>query len=111
MPSKSNSTSVLENDVTVEGTISCGGKLIIKGVLKGKLKGEDVVVAREGKLLAETSVSHLTIDGTFEGDAKATQKLSVLKNGNCAGKVACKELVVEAGGVLNATVKHLETGN
>ena len=33
-----------------------------------------------------------------------SEELIILSTGNCAGKVVCKNLVVEAGGILNANV-------
>ena len=33
-----------------------------------------------------------------------SEELIILSTGNCAGKVVCKNLVVEAGGILNAEV-------
>jgi cytoskeletal protein CcmA (bactofilin family) len=109
MTLKKSNTSILENDATVEGKITCNGQLIIKGTIKGNLAGADVVVAKEGRLLADADVTSLTIDGTFEGEARATDQLTVLANGSCSGRVSCKNLMVEAGGVLNAAVIYLKS--
>ena len=101
---KSKNFSIIDKGLTVEGTISCKGRLIIKGKVKGTLAGETVIIAREGAVYANVSVASLTIAGTCEGDIDASEALVILSTGTCTGKVICKDLVVEANGVLNAEV-------
>jgi cytoskeletal protein CcmA (bactofilin family) len=101
---KSDNISIIDSGLVIEGSISCKGKLIIKGTVKGTLEGETVVIADEGRLYAEASAESVTIGGLFEGSIQAFKELIVLSNGKCAGRVVCKDLVVEAGGLLNAEV-------
>ena len=65
-----------------------------------------VVISEEGAVYADTRVVHLTVNGTFDGNLWATGELHVLMNGKCHGRVTCSNLVVEAGGVLNAEVTY-----
>ena len=102
---KSKNFSIIDKGLTVDGTVSCKGKLIIKGVVRGKLEGETVIIADEGAAYSETTVRSMTIGGKFEGHIQASDELIILSSGVCTGKVICKNLVVEAGGILNAEVK------
>ena len=104
MKNKSKDFSIIDKELTVDGTISSKGKLVIKGVVKGTLIGETVIIAEEGKVFADTKASSMTIGGTFEGEIRASKELIILSTGNCSGKVVCKDFVVEAGGILNAQV-------
>lgn len=104
MKNESKDFSIIDKELTVDGTISSKGKLVIKGVVKGTLIGETVIIAEEGKVFADTKASSMTIGGTFEGEIRASKELIILSTGNCSGKVVCKDFVVEAGGVLNAQV-------
>jgi cytoskeletal protein CcmA (bactofilin family) len=104
MKNKSKDFSIIDKELTVDGTISSKGKLVIKGVVKGTLIGETVIIAEEGKVLADSKASSMTIGGTFEGEVRASKELIILSTGNCSGKVVCKDFVVEAGGILNAQV-------
>jgi len=104
MKNKSKDFSIIDKELTVDGTISSKGKLVIKGVVKGTLVGETVIIAEEGTVLAETKVASMTIGGTFEGEIRASKELIILSTGNCSGKIVCKDFVVEAGGILNAQV-------
>ena len=101
---KSENISIIDSGLTIDGSISCKGKLIIKGTVKGTLEGETVVVADEGNLFAEAEAESVTIGGSFQGSIRASRELVILSSGNCSGRVVCKDLIVEAGGILNAEV-------
>lgn len=104
MKSKSKNFSIIDSDLTVEGTVSTTGRLIVKGTVRGELSGDNVIVAEEGAVYAKTHVKGMTIGGVFEGEIEAREQLVILSTGNCSGKVVCKDFVVEAGGILNADV-------
>lgn len=104
MGDKSKNFSVIDNGLTVDGTVSCKGKLVIKGVVKGSLEGDTVIISKEGAAYSDTKVNRMTIGGIFEGKVNAAEELIILASGRCSGNVICKDLVVEAGGILNAEV-------
>jgi cytoskeletal protein CcmA (bactofilin family) len=104
---KSDTFSIIDTGLSIDGSIVCKGKLIVKGELKGTLEGSEVVVSEEGSICASTKVARITIGGSFDGDIRAIEELVVLATGNCSGKVVCKNLVVEPGGKLNAEVTCL----
>ena len=97
--------SIIDKDLTVEGNLSSKGKLVIKGTVRGRLNGETVIIAEEGSVFAETKIASMTIAGVFEGNVTASKELAILSTGKCSGKVVCKDLMIEARGVLNAQVK------
>ncbi len=96
--------SIIDKDLRIDGSLVSRGKLIIKGKLTGTIEGEDVVIAKEGVVESDAKVSSLTIGGSFKGDIIASKELIILSTGRCEGKVECKDLIVENGGVLNAEV-------
>ena len=104
MNNKSKDFSIIDKELTVDGTVSTKGRLVIKGVVKGTLIGETVIIAEEGAVFGDTKVSSMTIGGNFEGEIRASKELIILSTGNCSGKIVCKDFVVEAGGILNAHV-------
>jgi len=101
---KSQDFSIIDRELTVDGSVSTKGRLVIKGVVKGTLVGENVVIAEEGAVYADTKVNSMTIGGTFEGEVRVSNELIILSTGNCSGKIVCKDFSVEAGGILNARV-------
>ena len=103
--------SIIDKALTVDGTLTTQGRLVIKGTVKGTLEGDTVVIAKEGSVYADTKVASMTIGGTFEGEIHASKELIILSTGNCSGRVECKDFVVEAGGVLNAQVTCITSGD
>jgi cytoskeletal protein CcmA (bactofilin family) len=101
--------SIIDKELTVEGMVSFKGQLIVKGNVKGNLYGDIVVIAEEGAVQAQTTVSQITIGGAFEGELRVSEKLTILSTGRCSGKIACKIFEVEAGGILNAEVNCKQT--
>jgi cytoskeletal protein CcmA (bactofilin family) len=102
--------SIIDKELKIDGSVASKGTLIIKGVIKGTLAGETIVIAQGGEVYAETKVASMTIGGKFEGDICATKELIILSTGNCTGKVECKNLTVENGGILNASVNYVDSG-
>ncbi len=99
--------SIIDNELKIDGSISSKGSLVIKGSIKGTLEGETVVIAEEGSVYADAKVGSITIGGHFEGEITANRELIILSTGKCSGKVACKDLTVEKGGILDATVTSI----
>ena len=107
MKKMSEDFSIIDKELTIDGTVSTTGRLIVKGILKGTIIGENVVIAEEGSVYANVKVASMTIGGTFEGEIRALKKLILLSTGKCTGKVVCKDLVIETGAILNAQVTCL----
>lgn len=101
----SKNLSIIDKELKIEGSISSSGKLIIKGQVTGTIDGDVVIIAEDGQVNSSaTKVSSITIGGNFQGEVTASKELIILATGKCAGKVECKDLIVENGGVLNAEV-------
>jgi cytoskeletal protein CcmA (bactofilin family) len=96
--------SIIDEGFTVDGTVTGKGRLVIKGIVKGAVTGDNVVIAEEGAVYADARADEITIGGTFDGQVDAQKALVILSTGKCSGQVKCHDLVVEAGGILNATV-------
>ncbi len=96
--------SIIDEGFTVDGTVTGKGRLVIKGTVKGAVTGDNVVIAEEGAVYAEARAKEITIGGVFDGQVEAEKALVILSTGKCSGNVKCHDLVVEAGGALNANV-------
>ena len=96
--------SIIDAGFTVDGTVTGKGRLVIKGTVKGMVTGDNVVIAEEGAVYADARAKEITIGGTFDGQVEAEKALVILSTGKCSGEVKCHDLVVEAGGLLNANV-------
>ena len=105
---KSRKVSILEEGVTIEGTVSFTGELLVKGILKGTLSGDSLIIGDKGSVQADATVRNATIGGEYSGDIQSDKTLIILPTGRCEGNVKCRDLVVEPGGILNARVSRIE---
>ena len=108
--------SIINKDQTFEGKISSRGKLIIHGTVKGKIVVDVLEIYEEGIVHADIQATDITVSGTFKGECRASNELNIRSTGNYNGKIICRNLVVEAGGILNAEVTCItafegESGN
>jgi cytoskeletal protein CcmA (bactofilin family) len=101
---KGSKFSIIDIGMTVDGSLVGKGNLVVKGAVKGTLNGESVVISEEGHIAADTHAQTMTVGGTFEGRLETDGQLVILATGKCSGEVICGDLVVEAGGRLDATV-------
>ncbi len=104
---KKTSLSIIDDGITVEGSIEFTGELLSRGRLSGKVIGDTVTIAEEGAVKADMKIKRMTVGGLFDGEVQAADELIILPSGQCRGKVICKNLVVQEGGMLNADVSHL----
>ena len=110
MKNKNQTFSIIDKELSIEGTVQTTGTILIKGSVKGTLVGGTVTISEEGVVYADTKVGSITIGGKFEGTIEASEELVVLSTGTCSGKAVCKDLVVKSGGILNAEVNCVIKG-
>lgn len=96
--------SIIDEGMTVDGSVSGRGNLVVKGAVKGTLNSDGVIISEEGRIAADIKARTMTIGGSFEGRAETSGQLVILATGKCAGEIICGDLVVEAGGRLDARV-------
>ena len=104
MKDNGNKFSIIDKGMTVDGSVVGKGNLVVKGSVKGTLTGESVVISEEGQISADTKAQTMTIGGSFEGRMETSGQLVILATGRCSGEIVCGDLVVEAGGRLDARV-------
>lgn len=104
MKDKGDTFSIIDKGMTVDGSLVGKGNLVVNGLIKGTLTGESVVISEGGKIAADTKVETLTVGGSFDGRVETAGQLVILATGKCSGEILCGDLVVEAGGRLDARV-------
>ncbi|MFZ5573467.1 MAG: bactofilin family protein [Thermodesulfobacteriota bacterium] len=105
MKKRSKNLSIIDNELEVTGTIVSTGSLVVRGCVRGNVKGEDIIIADEGSIYGDVEAATLTVGGIFEGEVLATESLVILSTGRFTGAATCRDLVMESGGLLNATVQ------
>jgi len=96
--------SIIDRGLTLDGSVSFKGQLLVKGTVKGRLVGDQIVIAEGGRVQADTQASQITIGGVFRGSLSISEKMVLLSTGNCSGNIACRDMEVERGGILNGDI-------
>ena len=97
-------SSIVEKGLTIDGSVSFKGQLIVKGTVKGTLVGGHIIIEAGGVVMADTQASFISIEGKFRGRLTVSGKLQLLSTGNCSGNIQCRDIEMEPGGVLNGEV-------
>lgn len=105
MANLNSNISIFDSELRLKGAFSFKGRLIMKGSFEGTISGENLIIAEEGIVLAEINAENVTIGGRFEGYITALNEVVILSTGICTGKISCKSLVVETGGLLNGDIR------
>ena len=100
---------IIEKGLTIDGSVSFKGQLIINGTVKGTLVGDHIAISEEGVVAAETRASFITIGGVFRGRLKVSGKVVLLSTGICSGIIECQDMELEPGGVLNGEISCKQT--
>jgi cytoskeletal protein CcmA (bactofilin family) len=111
MDKATQSLSILDKDLKVEGTLNVEGKLVIVGTVEGTLLGNRVITVPGSHVVGQAMVKDMVIGGNFEGDVTVYQCLEISHTGKFRGNVVCKDLKVQPGGQLNGSVRPLGAGN
>ncbi len=107
MPIKAspNKLFIIDKSLTLDGSVSFNGELIVKGIIKGRLKGDHITIAETGQIAAETHVANIVISGAFRGNLTVQHKLMLMSGGSCSGTVTCRDLEMEAGSILEGDIR------
>lgn len=88
----------------VEGQINAGSDIRIDGELKGSLKCKGrVIVGPEGKINGDIECQNAIIEGTFTGNIKVAETLTVKETAKIEGDVNTSKLLVQPGALFNVS--------
>ena len=96
---------MIEKSLTLDGSVSFSGELIVEGTIQGRLEGDHVIIAEGGRIQAETTVANMTISGVFNGKLTVKNKLKLVSGASCSGTIACRDLEMEAGSILDGDIR------
>ena len=88
----------------VEGQINAGSDIRIDGELKGSLKCKGrVIIGPDGKIHGDIDCQNAIIEGTFNGNIKVAETLTVKETAKIEGDVNTNKLLVQPGAVFNVS--------
>ena len=106
MIEKGKNISIIDENIKITGTITSQSQLIVKGNVRGKLNIDSLTIAKGGKASADIRSATVIIGGDFEGEIRAKKEVTVLSGGKCTGNVTSKDVIIERGAIINATIRQ-----
>ncbi len=97
---------LIARGVRVEGDFRSQGHVTIEGELEGSITcGGHLVIGSDASIHASIQADEVTISGAIEGDVQATRRLELKATARIKGDIRAESLAIEAGAVLDGRVQ------
>ncbi|MGQ0506777.1 MAG: bactofilin family protein [Myxococcaceae bacterium] len=94
-----------------EGKLTFEGQVRIDGKFSGQINTKDTLVIGDGaKVFAEIVAGTVIINGSVEGNIKATQHIELHQPGRVKGNLECPSLSIDRGVIFEGSCKMEATG-
>ena len=101
---------IVGRDIRLSGDITACDKLVVEGHVEGTLSNARVIeVAPTGHFTGTAEVDEADINGRYDGDLIAREKLIVRAGGHIKGKVSYGRIVIESGGEVSGDMQTVES--
>jgi cytoskeletal protein CcmA (bactofilin family) len=98
-------TNIIGKGITIRGSLSGGGDVIIEGRVEGQVSLKNhLIIEDSGVVDADIQVDVLTVSGTASGTIGATTKVSINQSAHVTGDIKAARVVIEDGAVFNGTI-------
>lgn len=108
----SKSTTIIGQDVKIDGKLNLNGSVKINGKVKGEIESNDmIIVGKLGNVESNIKAKNAIIAGNFKGDMTATGMIEIKSTGKFIGNIKQKKgsyLMIEKGGLFKgkSTIKE-----
>jgi cytoskeletal protein CcmA (bactofilin family) len=97
-------TTILADDLEIQGTIKFKSSLMIKGVLEGEIISEGLLIAgATAKVTATITTKNLISHGEIQGDVTASEQVILKSTAVHNGNITTPNVVIESGSVFNGS--------
>ena len=97
-------TTILADDLEIQGTIKFKSSLMIKGVLEGEIISEGLlIVGPTAKVAAKITTKNLISHGEIQGDVTASDRVILKSTSAHNGNITTPNIVIESGSIFNGS--------
>jgi cytoskeletal protein CcmA (bactofilin family) len=97
-------TTIIADDLEIQGTMKFTNSLMIKGVLEGEIISEGLlIVGSTAKVKATITTKNLISYGEIEGDVTASEQVILKGTAVHNGNVTTRNIMIENGSVFNGS--------
>ncbi len=99
--------SVIGESLHFKGELSAGEDLIIEGTVEGKInQGKCCLTLKpNGRIIADVNATKIFIDGTVQGDLRATVSVTIRATGKVTGNIVAPRIAIDDGASFNGTIE------
>jgi cytoskeletal protein CcmA (bactofilin family) len=102
---EANITTILADDLDINGTMTFKSSLMIKGTLEGEIMSEGLlIVGPTAKVNAKISTKKLISHGEIKGDVTATEQVVLKETAVHTGNITTQNIIVESGSLFNGSI-------
>lgn len=100
-------TTVIGEQVVVEGKISGVGNLIIDGKMKGnvELEGKNLTVGPKGRMEGEIVVKDAVVQGCMQGNIIARGTVCISRQADFRGEIKAKNISIDDGAFIEGKIE------
>jgi cytoskeletal protein CcmA (bactofilin family) len=97
-------TTILADDLEIQGIIKFKSSLMIKGILEGEIISEGLLIAGStAKVAAKITTKNLISHGEIQGDVTASEQVILKNTAVHNGNITTPNIVIESGSVFNGS--------
>lgn len=97
----SSNTTIIAAGTKIRGELQVGGRMHVDGEFSGPIDSTGIItVGKNGYIEGDVAAEKLIITGGFSGTADCGE-IRILAGGRVAGRITCKILMIERGGIFN----------
>lgn len=113
MPAAASGASRIQAGLKIHGEISGNSDLYVDGELQGKIRlgGARVVIGPNGKVQADIDAGAVMIDGSVQGNIKASESVRLGAGSRVQGSVLTPRIGIDDGARLRGKVEMVKAGS
>ncbi len=102
---ETNITTILADDLRINGTMTFKSSLMIKGTLEGEIISEGLlIVGPTAKVSAKITTKNLISHGEIVGDVTASDQVVLKETAVQTGNITTQNIIVESGSLFNGSI-------
>lgn len=91
---------LIGSSTSIHGSLRAEGTLRIDGMVEGEVHtAGNVIVGRNGKVVASINAQNVMVAGQVRGNVTATHRLEIVASGKVWGDITVASLLIEEGGL------------
>lgn len=95
------------SSIKIKGDVTGDEDLVIEGQVEGNisLKGHNVTIGKNGKIMANIQANLIVIEGDLQGDLNGEEKVIIRETANVQGNIVSPRVNLEDGAMFKGSIE------